>query len=143
MLDKDKCTDKEWQHCRVEKMGCNGCYYDGIISNDDFIRTKDGKIDQVINNKYYMPQYIECKKGIVERANIEKHSKDINDLIKAKDILRYKLKGLDSEYITIVKMYHDARTNKDWLIINGYRLDQIEILGIIAHEKYEKEEFKI
>ena len=23
-----KCTDKEWQHCRVEKMGCDGCYYD-------------------------------------------------------------------------------------------------------------------
>ena len=22
-----KCTDKEWQHCRVEKMGCEGCYY--------------------------------------------------------------------------------------------------------------------
>lgn len=23
-----KCGDKEWQHCRVEKMGCYGCYYD-------------------------------------------------------------------------------------------------------------------
>lgn len=23
-----KCDDKEWQHCRVEKMGCTGCYYD-------------------------------------------------------------------------------------------------------------------
>ena len=23
-----KCGDKEWQHCRVEKMGCPGCYYD-------------------------------------------------------------------------------------------------------------------
>lgn len=23
-----KCNDKEWQHCRVEKMGCKGCYYD-------------------------------------------------------------------------------------------------------------------
>ena len=23
-----KCGDKEWKHCRVEKMGCNGCYYD-------------------------------------------------------------------------------------------------------------------
>ena len=22
------CTDKEWQHCRVEKMGCEGCHYD-------------------------------------------------------------------------------------------------------------------
>ena len=23
-----KCTGKEWDHCRVEKMGCTGCYYD-------------------------------------------------------------------------------------------------------------------
>lgn len=80
-----KCTGKEWDTCRVEKMGCKGCYYDGIISNNDFIRTKDGKIDQVINNKYYMPQYIECNKGIVERANIEKHSENIIDLIEVDD----------------------------------------------------------
>ena len=23
-----KCTGKEWDTCRVEKMGCPGCYYD-------------------------------------------------------------------------------------------------------------------
>ena len=23
-----KCGDKEWKHCRVEKMGCPGCHYD-------------------------------------------------------------------------------------------------------------------
>ena len=23
-----KCTGKQWDHCRVEKMGCKGCYYD-------------------------------------------------------------------------------------------------------------------
>lgn len=23
-----KCTGKEWDTCRVEKMGCHGCYYD-------------------------------------------------------------------------------------------------------------------
>ena len=25
-----KCTDKEWDTCQVEKMGCPGCYYDKI-----------------------------------------------------------------------------------------------------------------
>lgn len=24
---KEKCDDKEWKDCRVEKMGCDGCYY--------------------------------------------------------------------------------------------------------------------
>lgn len=23
-----KCSGKEWDTCRVEKMGCKGCYYD-------------------------------------------------------------------------------------------------------------------
>ena len=25
---KEKCDDKEWMHCRVEKMGCEGCNYE-------------------------------------------------------------------------------------------------------------------
>lgn len=25
---KEKCDDKEWKDCRVEKMGCDGCYYE-------------------------------------------------------------------------------------------------------------------
>lgn len=29
-LIKEKCTDKEWQHCRVEKMGCKNCYYEEV-----------------------------------------------------------------------------------------------------------------
>lgn len=33
-----KCTDKEWQHCRVEKMGCSGCYYD---DNDTTILSEE------------------------------------------------------------------------------------------------------
>lgn len=37
-----KCTDKEWQHCRVEKMGCDGCYYDD--------KNKNQEIEDYINN---------------------------------------------------------------------------------------------
>lgn len=114
-----------------------------MLEIGEYIRTEAGKIDQVINDDYYMSLYIECKKGLVEISSIVNHSENIKDLIKEKDILRYKLKGLNSEYITIVKKYHDTRSDKDWLMINGYRLDQIEILGIIACEKYEKEEYKI
>ena len=28
------CTDNEWKHCRVEKMGCKGCYYDQAYKED-------------------------------------------------------------------------------------------------------------
>ena len=26
-----KCSDKEWQHCNKEKMGCEGCFYNDEI----------------------------------------------------------------------------------------------------------------
>lgn len=29
-----KCTDKEWDTCQVEKMGCNGCYYNKKIMKE-------------------------------------------------------------------------------------------------------------
>lgn len=28
------CTPRQWDHCRVEKMGCGGCYYDHGIHSD-------------------------------------------------------------------------------------------------------------
>lgn len=45
-----KCGDKEWQHCRVEKMGCTGCYYDEIES-EEYIRTESGHIFKVGKEK--------------------------------------------------------------------------------------------
>ena len=29
-----KCGDKEWMHCRVEKMGCFGCHYSEQKADD-------------------------------------------------------------------------------------------------------------
>lgn len=56
-----KCTDKEWQHCRVEKMGCPGCYYDEIEVGE-WIRNKDGYIDKV---KRLLTQMNIWKKNII------------------------------------------------------------------------------
>lgn len=58
-----------------------------MIKVGEYVRTKSGKIDKVINNNYYMPQYIECEKGIVDKENIVKHSKNIIDLIEVGDIV--------------------------------------------------------
>ena len=42
------CTDKEWNHCRVEKMKCRGCYYD------------DGQVDEYSNWRNNMEDYKLC-----------------------------------------------------------------------------------
>lgn len=31
---KPKCDDKEWMHCRVEKMGCDGCHYEDRVATE-------------------------------------------------------------------------------------------------------------
>lgn len=38
-----KCTSKEWDTCRVEKMGCRGCYYDCIRKDKIRAKIKDLK----------------------------------------------------------------------------------------------------
>ena len=30
-----KCTEKEWDYCRVEKMGCKGCYYENRSNKEE------------------------------------------------------------------------------------------------------------
>ena len=54
------------------------------IEVEEYVRNKSGKIDKVINNNYYMPQYIECEKSIVYKEDIVKHSKNIIDLIEVR-----------------------------------------------------------
>ena len=61
-----------------------------MIEVGEYVRTKSGKIDKVINNNYYMPQYIECEKSIVNKENIVKHSKDIIDLVEVRRFYKWR-----------------------------------------------------
>lgn len=106
--------------------------------------------------KIEVGEYVRLKNGIIEKTdedeadrldmfsdNVVKHSKNIIDLITEGDILRYKLKGLKNEYITVVKKYYDERNDENWLLINGYKLEQVEILEILTKEQYIKNCFKV
>ena len=66
-----KCTDKEWDHCRVEKMGCKGCHYDGIERSIE----------------------------ILENYVREQHDTDVAEAIK-KLLEKYKLEELLENYIS-------------------------------------------
>lgn len=114
-----------------------------------YARTEDGEIGVIKKYEFYdglaNPYLIKLLGNDYECAYEEKPkiSENLNELIEEGDLLRFKLKGLDHEYITIVKKYHDARSKEEWLIINGYKLEQVEILGIITREQYKRLEFKI
>lgn len=49
-----KCTGKEWDTCRVEKMGCTGCYYDESKADEMFKKLGYKKQYENENIYYYM-----------------------------------------------------------------------------------------
>ena len=74
------------------------------IEVGEYIRTSAGKIYKITNNNYYMPQYVICEKGIVDKENIVNHSKNITDLIEVGDY------------------------------VNGYKIDEITDWGVLVHK---------
>ena len=110
------------QHIRKSRVVRGG----DMLEVGKYVRNKRGKIFRYGKGRAYLGKDNE----------IVKNSKNIIDLVKAGDILKYKLKGLKSEYMTVVKEYHDARSNEKWLLINGYKLEQVEILEILTKEQY-------
>ena len=60
-----------------------------MIEVGEYVRTKKGKIDKVTNDNCYMPQYIECKKSLLYKEDIIKHSKNIIDLIEVRRLCKW------------------------------------------------------
>lgn len=61
-----------------------------MIEVNEYVRTKKGSIDKVINSNFYMSIYVECEKGLYLIENIVKHSKQLIDLIEIGDIVNGK-----------------------------------------------------
>ena len=106
------------------------------IKENEFIRTKTGKIDKVINNNYYMSQYIECEKRIVEKENIVKHSFNIIDLIEVGDIVNGYRIDERAEHDVLI---HKARgINRSGFMIPVAQYNE-DIKTILTHEQYERD----
>lgn len=133
-----RCTSDEWDHCRVEKMGCIGCYYDEI-EPEEYVRTDKGYIFKVDQEKKILQglKFLDMQYGY-----IVSHSKKREDLIKTKDILMYKINHLSSYKIGEVRIYKDAKSGKEYLGIEGFGLDQIKILKIMTKENFENNSYE-
>lgn len=133
-----KCTGKEWDTCRVEKMGCIGCYYDEIEIGE-YIRTESGDIFVVDEEKKVL-------QGIkfldVQYGKIVSHNKDIKKLIKVGDLLKY---TVNTYFIRIdeVKEFLDPKSNQKYLGVNGWGLEQIKILKFIPVEQFKTTGYNI
>lgn len=141
-----ECTDKEWQHCRVEKMGCTGCYYDDIEVGN-YVRTRGiiGKLiriefDKVDTSlKWYVLDVNKSQEVFVNKPYIEKWSKNITDLIEIGDILEIK-EGNDICYLGLKK---DTITVNYTDIKESIENKECELLSILTHEQYQENCFEV
>lgn len=104
----------------------------------EYVRTKNGKIDKVINNNYYISEYLECEKGIVDKENILKHSSNIIDLIEEGDFV--------NENEVIDKYLFDGEipvleTTGDET--NAKCMCESDIRTILTHEQYERNCYRL
>ena len=124
------------------------------IEVNEYVRTKNKgirKIDRIDNNKtinkylYFTgKEDFEGKEyGIIKTTDIVKHSKQLIDLIEVGDIVKYKLKNLKHTNVTTVRLVQDARSNKEKKLIDGYNLEQIDILEILTKEQYNINCYKV
>ena len=110
------------------------------ICLNEYIRTKNGKIDKVINDNYYISEYIECEKGIVDKENIVKHSFNIIDLIEIGDFVN----GMKVNDISNIQGLN--KTIQKCLLVNiedGYDIINEEIKTVLTKEQYERDCYKI
>lgn len=101
------------------------------IQVGEYCRTKNGKIDKVINDNYYISEYIECEKGIVDKENIVNHSKNIIDLIEVGDFIN----GNKVYKVTNTCIYCIGKAVQNKLTVN--------IQTILTHEQYENNCYRI
>lgn len=111
------------------------------ICLNEYIRTKNGKIDKVINDNYYISEYIECEKGIVDKENIVKHSFNIIDLIEEGDYVN------EQKVLCLKKNNDDCRDDIGTSYIEGIDIylgyDESDIKTILTHEQYERNYYRL
>lgn len=73
------------------------------------------------------------------KNEIIKHSEDIFNLIEVNDIIQYRVNSLSEKKVGRVKKYIDARSNKEYLGIEGFDIEKIYIEKILTHEEFERD----
>lgn len=122
------------------------------IKVGEYVRTECGiaKIEEIeVKREVYeldkeiMFIHTENWQSSCTRSQIIKHSTNPKELIEEEDILEYRINKLNGEKIGKVKKYKDARSFEEYLGIEGFKLDQIEILSILTKEQFESKKYEV
>ena len=106
----------------------------------EFIRTDKGFIFQIDEQKKNLEIYFFMDSVF---GKVKKHSMNINDIVENMDIIEYKLYNFNHTYITTVKEFLDPRSNQKKMVVDGYSLNQIQILKVLSHEIFNDRCFEV
>lgn len=111
------------------------------IKVGDYVRVNGiiGKVEQIGNSLFW----IENGSSYSLDNKKVKHSKNIIDLIEVGDIVEYQVNSLSKLKIGRVKSYRDARSNKEYLGVEGFDITKIYIKSILTHEQYNANCYKV
>lgn len=109
-----------------------------IIDEDD-----DGFLilDEMIADEYG-DECFEISLQDVDKEII-KHSFNIIDLIEVGDIVEYQVNSLSELKVGRVKSYRDARSNKEYLGVEGFDITKIYIKSILTNKQFEENCYKL
>ena len=110
-----------------------------MIEVNEYMRTKKGSIDKVINPNYYKSIYVECEKGMYLLDNVVKHSKQLIDLIENKDILKVRI----DKTIMFFGIDESTSDTKYKEIIKSIENGECELLEILTHQQFEANCYKV
>ena len=118
------------------------------IKVGEYVRTPYNKIEKVIKiTKENGWTCVTTNKDAYElqwlKNNKVKHSKNIIDLIEVGDIVEYQVNSLSELKVGRVKSYRDARSNKEYLGVEGFDITKIYIETILTKEQMEANYYKV
>ena len=112
------------------------------IKTKEYVRTNEGNIFQItqviIHKKYTLIEtdnFGTISESVLKEIMQEK-SFDIRNLLKEGDIVIYNLKNLGHLKIGITKKYKDTRSGEEYLILGGYKLDNITVSRILTKQEF-------
>lgn len=117
------------------------------IEVGEYYRTKNGLIRKIKTIKSGKRQFTRTTVTLINGRHrledIVKHSKELKDLIESGDLIIYRLRGLKHQYKGFIRIYKDARSEKEKLGINNYSLEQVKIIKILTHQQFEANCYKV
>lgn len=110
----------------------------------EHVRTNRGNIDKVIidyngrcNNSNCNRKHISCKYDYYNEEDITKHSFNLVDLLENGDVVTFKIGSMEAIRVGIVHKFNDARSGEKVTLIDGYKLEDVDIKEVLTHEQFE------